>query len=294
MIKSFLRIGISAALIISGFSLSAQNRPSFKAEVITPSAQVSEPVTVQHPWSGKKVLFIGDSISDCIAMSYVDKHYYDYLSDWLGITAYVPAISGMNWTHVETQLNLFKQTAGEQVPDMICIFLGTNDYNEGVPIGEWFTEEEKEVEAAMGKPKETFRRMYRSYVYSKETFKGRINSAIRLLKETYPTVPITLLTPIHRALFNFSDSNLQPEELYQNSCGEYLDAYVDAVKEASNVWSVNVIDLNADSNMFPLLDSDARAYYKDEQKDRLHPGELGHRRIAEVLLFRSLLLPCKP
>ena len=37
--------------------------------------------------------------------------------------------------------------------------------------------------------------------------------------------------------------SVQPDENYQNSCGEYVDAYVQAVKEAGNVWGVPVIPL---------------------------------------------------
>ena len=47
-----------------------------------------------------------------------------------------------------------------------------------------------------------------------------------------------LLTPLHRSLANFGETNVQPDENYQNSCGEYVDAYVQAVKEAGNVWGV--------------------------------------------------------
>ncbi|GAB6865084.1 hypothetical protein JCM10556A_17610 [Bacteroides acidifaciens] len=44
-----------------------------------------------------------------------------------------------------------------------------------------------------------------------------------------------MLTPLHRAFADFGETNVQPDENYQNSCGEYVDAYVQAVKEAGNI-----------------------------------------------------------
>lgn len=44
----------------------------------------------------------------------------------------------------------------------------------------------------------------------------------------------------------FNDADyIQPSEEFCNSCGEYLDAYVESLKEASNIWSVPVIDTHA-------------------------------------------------
>ena len=263
------------------------------AAVIEPAAPTAETGLVRHPWTGKKVLFIGDSISDCVATHIVDRHYYDWLSDWLGITAYVPAISGWQMKDVEAEVRMFQATAPGVQPDMICIFLGTNDYNAGIPIGEWYTEAVEEVEAAVGEPKRVYQRLHRTFIYDEGTFKGRINRAVRLLKESFPGTPITFLTPIHRALFDAGDDNYQPEETWQNRIGLYLDAYINAIKEVANVWSVNVIDLHAVSGMYPILDEDAALFYKNTDKDRLHPNEAGHRRLAEVLLYQSLVLPCR-
>ena len=137
---------ILVLLSLCVLSVRAQNR--FRAAVIEPAAPTAETGLIRHPWTGKKVLFIGDSISDCIASHIVDRHYYDWLSDWLGITAYVPAISGWEMKHVDAEVRMFQETAPGVQPDMICIFLGTNDYNAGIPIGEWYTEAVEEVEAA--------------------------------------------------------------------------------------------------------------------------------------------------
>ena len=56
---------------------------------------------------------------------------------------------------------------------------------------------------------------------------------------------------------------------------------------------MNVIDLHAVSGFYPILDGDAALFYKDTAIDRLHPNDAGHKRLAEVLLYQSLMLPCR-
>ena len=160
--------------------------------------------------------------------------------------------------------------------------MGTNDFNAGVPIGEWFTEEYVQVEAANGEPKSMQTRRHRIPNFDPNTFKGRINIALDSLKNMYPDKQIILMTPLHRGYAKFGETNIQPDENYTNRCGEYIDAYVNAVKEAGNVWAVPVIDLNAISGIFPLNRSQKEYFPRD--KDRLHPTDEGHGRIATVLI----------
>ena len=41
---------------------------------------------IQHPWQGKKVGYIGDSITDPNCYGDNIKKYWDFLKEWLGIT----------------------------------------------------------------------------------------------------------------------------------------------------------------------------------------------------------------
>lgn len=59
------KVTILVLLSLCVLSVRAQNR--FRAAVIEPAAPTAETGLVRHPWTGKKVLFIGDSISDCVA-----------------------------------------------------------------------------------------------------------------------------------------------------------------------------------------------------------------------------------
>ena len=91
----------------------------------------------------KRVAFFGDSITD-------PKHkgsnvkYWQYLQDWLGITPYVYGISGRQWNDIPNQTDKLQKEHGDTV-DAILIFIGTNDFNDGVPIGEWYDIKEEKV-----------------------------------------------------------------------------------------------------------------------------------------------------
>ena len=244
---------------------------------------------VQHPWQGKRVGYIGDSITDPNCYGDKIKKYWDFLQEWLGITPYVYGISGRQWNDVPRQAEQLKKEHGGEV-DAIIVFMGTNDFNAGVPIGEWFTETEEQVMAARGETKKMETRKKRTPVMDGNTYKGRINIGMKRLKQLFPDKQIVLLTPLHRSLADFGETNVQPDENYQNSCGEYVDAYVQAVKEAGNVWGVPVIDFNAVTGLNPMVEEQL-VYFYDAEYDRLHPNTKGQIRMARTLMYRLLTLP---
>jgi len=241
-----------------------------------------------HPWKGKRVAYFGDSITDP-RNSGSKKKYWGFLQDWLGITPYVYGVSGRQWNDVKRQADLLHEEHGDSV-DAILIFMGTNDYNSGVPIGEWFVEKEEQVMAGIHETKHLVDRRHRYPVMSDSTYRGRINMALDYVKRMYPQKQIVLLTPIHRAEFYANEKNWQPREDYTNKCGEYIDAYVESVKEAGNLWAVPVIDLNALSGLYPLMDEMAQ-FFKNAENDRLHPNDEGHRRMALTLMYQLAALP---
>ena len=242
-----------------------------------------------HPWMNKRVAYFGDSITDPKNNGSKVK-YWNFLQDWLGITPYVYGISGRQWNDIPNQTDKLKAQHGDEV-DAIMIFIGTNDFNDGVPIGEWYDIQEEEVMAGIHEPKHIVTRKRMHPIMTTDTYKGRINIALDKLKRAYPTKQIILLTPIHRAGFYANDKNWQPTEDYYNRCGEPLQRYIDAVKEASNIWAVPVIDLHALSGLFPLMDEHVQ-YFKDGAIDRLHPNDKGHERIARTLYYQLSVLPC--
>ena len=244
---------------------------------------------INHPWQGKRVAYFGDSITDPNNDASKMK-FWSYLQEWLSISPYVYGVSGWQWNSIQRQADKLKAEHGDEV-DAILIFIGTNDYNAGVPIGEWFTERPERVMAGIGEPKHMVDRRHRFPVMSDSTYRGRINKALDYVKRLYPTKQVVLLTPIHRSDFHANEKNWQCDESYTNQCGEYLDAYINAVKEAGDVWAVPVIDWAASSGLFPLMDEYAQ-YFNKADTDRLHPNDKGHERMARTLMQQLLALPC--
>ena len=273
-----------SAILLSGLILSADVCPCIAA---LHSFQ-KEPVATEigkSQWKGKKVAFLGDSITDKSHVG-TTKNYWQYLEEMLGLEAWVYGINGDQWKGILAQAQKLKEERGDQV-DAIIIFAGTNDYNEGIPLGDWYRTENTSVEVA-GPSQEM--RVKRIQQTEDTNFRGRINKAMSFLKENFPTQQIILLTPIHRAQAYFGDNNIQPEEAFPNKSGLYVDTYVDIIKEASNIWAVPVIDLNSISGLYPMADSHT-VYFHNEKTDRLHPNANGNYRMAKALVYQLLAYP---
>lgn len=269
-----------SAFLLSALLLSADVYPC-----VHRVAEVSEEAPVQNQWKGKKVAFLGDSITDKGHVG-TTKNYWQFLEEMLGLEPLVYGINGHQWTGIFDQAQKLKAEQGDAV-DAIFIFAGTNDYNAGTPLGEWYSVKEEAVEVSG--PKQEVRKK-RTLQTDDATFRGRINKVMSYLKTNFPTKQIILLTPIHRGYARFGDDNIQPDESYPNQLGLYVDEYVDVVKEAANVWAVPVIDLNSISGLYPVSDSHTR-YFSKEKTDRLHPNADGHYRMAKALMYQLLAYP---
>lgn len=269
-----------SAFLLSALLLSADVFPY--TNCIQP---VIHEITTRNQWKGKKVAFLGDSITDKVHVG-TAKNYWQFLEELLSLEPLVYGINGHQWTGILGQAETLKAERGDDV-DAILIFAGTNDYNSGTPLGEWYSVKEEAVEVSGPKSEVRNRRQLQ---LDENTFKGRINKVMWYLKTNYPTKQIILLTPIHRGYARFSDNNIQPDESYPNQIGLYVDQYVEVLKEAANVWAVPVIDLNSISGLYPVNDTHTR-YFHNEKTDRLHPNADGHYRMAKALMYQLLAYP---
>ena len=77
-----------------------------------------------------------------------------------------------------------------------------------------------------------------------------------------------MLTPLHRLNENNPDSNGLP-----------LKAYVDAIREKAEVYSLPVLDLYAMSGMQPNVPIIQERF----MNDGLHPNDAGHARLADMV-----------
>jgi len=252
--------------------------------LVMPVVLLASPV-IESQWKGKKVAYLGDSITDKVHVG-TASNYWQYLDADLGTTAWVYGVNGADWNGVLGQARKLKAEKGDAV-DAIVVFAGTNDYNGGVPLGDWWSTTNQLVEC-WGKQMEV--RARRLPNRNPGTFRGRINVVLDYLKTNFPRQQIILLTPIHRGYATFGGGNIQPEESYPNARGLYIGDYVGAVKEAANVWAVPVIDLNSVSGLYPLNPEHLR-YFHDAKTDQLHPNAAGHERMARALAYQFLAYP---
>ena len=240
---------------------------------------------IRSQWNGARVGILGDSITDVRQIDSQNNVYWADLVDILGIEPFVYGISGHQTFHIAGQADKLEAEHGQGV-DAILVFIGTNDYNASVPLGEWYAYDTAPANHN-GKVED---RAHRTLRFDPDTFRGRLNAMLRHLKTHFPDKQIILLTPIHRGIANLGATNYQEPEDFANGCGAFIDDYVAAIKEAGNVWAVPVIDLNAVSGLYPMLDEHAH-YFRDPEKDRLHPNTPGHRRMAYALAYQLLAYP---
>ena len=104
---------------------------------------VKNVISNTNQWNGKRVAFLGDSITDKIHVG-TTKNYWQYLAEMLGLEPMVYGINGNQWNGVYKQAVKLKAEHADDV-DAIIIFAGTNDYNAGVPLGEWYSYADKET-----------------------------------------------------------------------------------------------------------------------------------------------------
>ena len=269
-----------SACLLAALLLAAEASPAVQL-----AGEEQETEVVKNQWKGKRVAFLGDSITDKQHVG-TTKCYWEYLAELLGLEAFSYGINGNQMDGLLAQAERLYREQADDV-DAIIIFGGTNDYNGGVPLGEWYEEVWRNVPLPDGK---VGSRRYRKPAMDAETFRGRINRLMDYLKTHFPTKQIIVLTPLHRGFAQFSAGNVQPEEAYPNRIGIYVDEYVQALKEAGNVWAVPVIDLNSISGLYPMNDAQV-GYFHRADTDRLHPNAEGHWRMALALMYQLLAFP---
>ena len=233
-------------------------------------------------WERARVAVLGDSITDP-GQTNSQHVYWQYLAKWFDWDARVYGISGHRWLHIPGQTDRAIAEMGDDV-DAFLIFVGTNDYAAGDPLGEWFMETEGEVNwwGTMRNLK------HRKLSKDEKTLRGRINIALEKIRKRYPDSQIVILTPTKRSVFTW---NHQADEDWTNTSGLHLEDYVKVIREGAELWGCPVIDLHAEAPLVPRLADEYAKLYRSKDADLLHPNTEGHRRLATVIYKRLQSIP---
>lgn len=225
--------------------------------------------------SGKKVSFIGDSITagtDCSQLPYhqVFCSKYNCVDNPLGIGGSCIAnntkngLSAQRFVTRATQSNL-------QDSSLIIVFGGTNDFSyDSKPVGDSFVESDITPSGNIGSKKLVA-------PTDTDTFTGALHELINTIRTNCPQVPIVFITPLQRGRYNSNNPNSDET----NSNGNYLSDFSKAIKEICSFYSIPVLDLGSISQL-DFMNSEISAKYSS---DNLHPNCAGHKLIGE-LLFR--------
>ena len=201
---------------------------------------------------GKKVVFLGDSITEGVGASCEDTRYVNVFGKITGTTVLNYGIGGTrfakqtNPTNEVWDKNDFcgRYMNMDDDADIVVVFGSTNDYGHGdAPFGEYSDR-------------------------TPDTFIGATHFLMKGLIEKYPGAEIVFMTPIHRE-----------RENYHNQNRKILKDYVDVIKNVAEYYSIPVLDLFAGFGVCP----DIAAHKEKYCPDGLHPNDAGHKRLAEKL-----------
>lgn len=202
---------------------------------------------------GKKINFLGDSITEGVGTSGEECIFLNLLKEKCGLQC--ARNYGIGGTRIADYI---KEKPGNLKPsfsarfsemdddaDIVVVFGGTNDYGDSTSKLGQFGDTEP------------------------ITFYGALDKLMKGLIEKYPSSQLVFMTPVHRK------NELTPNPY----SGEALLSYVQAIKEMAAYYSIPVLDLYAVVGIQPNLEIQKSMYCPDG----LHPNDAGHRKIAAKL-----------
>lgn len=236
-----------------------------------------EDIQTLNDLSGKKVAFIGDSITAGAGASSEGNRFYNVFSRKYGC---VPVNLGVNATTIASNpkngLNstrfVTRATAANLGDvDMVVVFGGTNDLSyDSKAIGNHFVEETITPSGNIGNKK-------LSAPIDTDTFSGALHDLITTIQSVVPArTPILFMTPLHRN----NNVATNPNYTQANENGDYMIDFVAAIKDICSFYAIPVLDLYSASQLNPLSPAWSGLF-----SDGLHPNDVGHKIIGE-LLFR--------
>ena len=209
----------------------------------------------------KKILFLGDSITEGVGVSTPDKLYWKRFEND-GCQVYGYGISGTRiarqvslhiYPYVDDNYFVTRLPQMQDSADVVVVFGGTNDFGHG--------------DAALGSMNDR----------TDDTFYGATHNLFISLQKKYPNATIVLMTPLHRLNENryYNDLNIR-------TVGN-LKTYRDILVEVAQFHKIPVLDLY---NLCPI-NPEMEGHMQQYIPDGLHPNDEGHELIYQML--RDLL-----
>lgn len=207
----------------------------------------------------KKILFLGDSITEGAGSSAAEKRFSDLVAADTGAVCINCGICG---TRIARQTKpsenprrdqdfISRVESMDKDADIVVVFGGTNDWGHGdAQLGEFESRD--------------------AY-----TFYGALHVLYTSLIEKFPAATIVILTPLHRIGEN--DRMINPER--PNNV-RLLKEYVEAIREVAEYYSLPVLDLYKVSGLQPAIPIIKETY----MPDGLHPNDAGHRILADKII----------
>ena len=208
---------------------------------------------------GKKVVFLGDSITDGCGTSAEEFIYWNQFAKRTGAQVFANGIGGSRitpqrfpGTERPWEERYFASRVEELIPDadIVVVFGGTNDFGTG--------------DAALGTISDQ----------TNDTFYGACHLLVQKLYEKYPKATVVLMTPLHR----MSEDEVLYNELGVRRVGP-LRVYVQALREIAEFYGLPLVVLFADCPIQPRVESLRQMY----MPDGLHPNDAGAGLVAECL-----------
>lgn len=215
--------------------------------------KTTEKVGVNMDITGKKVAFLGDSITAGAGASAYENCYVGRFERAYPQTKiYNYGVSGsriarqsvINPNSAQDRDFNMRALEMEEGMDLVVVFGGTNDFGHGdAPLGAFG---DKGV----------------------ETFYGAVYSLYETLLNKYPEAQFVVITPLHRYRATEPTVSLQ---------GATFEQYVQAIRETAELFSFPVLDLYATVGINPRFE----IIRERMMPDGLHPNDCGYQRLFE-------------
>lgn len=208
--------------------------------------------------NGKKILFLGDSITEGCGTSGNEKTFCSiiakkYNADCVNYGIGGTRIARQSKPSVEERWDkdfCSRVAAMQDEADAVVVFGGTNDYGHG--------------DAPIGSMKDR----------TPDTFYVALHTLYSSLIEKYAGVPIIVITPLHHL-----NENSPLGDGYKETEVGPLSFFVKIIRDVAEYYSLPVLDLYATSGLQPEVPIIKERY----MPDGLHPNDAGHIILADKI-----------